>query len=119
MDGFYSVGSFHGDPFSVVRHAAEAYKESGALQQFNDAISWFPIPWSALKPNPIHELLNHSDCDGLIEPEACRLISIELGNLIIQLENDGCKDDLFLEQLKKFMFGTNAAADANENLEFH
>src|SRR6185437_6268157 len=34
-----------------------------------------PIKWESLKPDPLHVLLFHSDCEGEIAPEDCAKIA--------------------------------------------
>lgn len=50
-----------------------------------------PIKWSSLKPNPLHHLLYHSDCDGDITWRRCKKIADELTRLmdVIPADLDG------------------------------
>src|SRR3990172_4493240 len=41
-----------------------------------------PIKWGLLRPDPIHDLLNHSDCDGSLTPGQCAKIVPRLEKLI-------------------------------------
>lgn len=47
-----------------------------------------PIKWDCLKPNSLHELLNHSDCDGYISPESCKCIAESLQDLMPLLSDE-------------------------------
>lgn len=43
-----------------------------ALHTYIETVrEWLPIRWESLKPDPIHILLNHSDCEGEIAVEDC------------------------------------------------
>lgn len=41
-----------------------------------------PIKWIALRPDKIHGLLSHSDCDGDLTPAQCRSIAPRLEELV-------------------------------------
>jgi len=80
-----------------------------------------PIKWECLKPDPIHKLLNHSDCDGEIAVEDCGPISDSLERLIPLLpeENDFGHIGNWRDKTRKFVEGLRLAASKGENVEFH
>lgn len=80
-----------------------------------------PIRWDVLRPDPLHVLLNHSDCDGEISPEDCAKIADRLEELMPQLPNveDGGHIGNWKDKTKQFIEGCRAAAKAGEPLGFH
>ena len=79
-----------------------------------------PIKWDCLKSSPLHELLNHSDCDGQIEWKNCKPIAEELSKLLDKLPGSPIEDhrDCWMELTQKFINGLMRAYNAKENLEF-
>jgi len=72
-----------------------------------------PISWGILKPDPLHELLCHSDCDGQIAPENCGPIADSLERLIPKMPTPDMKD-----VTKAFVDGLRLAAQKGEPLAF-
>jgi len=85
--------------------------------------------WEVLRPDPIHKLLRHSDCDGDISPVDAALIAARLDEIIKGYE--GKPDpgtmrggsaradyDGFLPACKRFRDGLARAAAANEVVKF-
>lgn len=66
-------------------------------------------------------LLEHSDCDGHITPECCKLIADDLKQILPALSDTDCPMPSFTTRARaeRFMKGCLAAHKANENLEFH
>src|SRR6185436_20958665 len=62
MEAFFEKGSVY-DPFAKM--AAEFPATAEAIYES------LPIRWDALKPDVLHVLLHHSDCDGDIPAEVC------------------------------------------------
>lgn len=84
----------------------------GFYRPFADQGLSLQIKWTGLKSSPLHELLDHSDCDGEIEHHRCGIIADELEK-IIDLMPDVWKKETF-----QFIEGLRAANLAGENLEF-
>jgi hypothetical protein len=80
-----------------------------------------PISWACLKPNPLYELLSHSDCDGNIPYDHCWAIAEELEKLIPLLPEGGSGGHIqdWKEKTKTFVDGLRTAYMAKEDLEFH
>jgi len=70
--------------------------------------------WSSLKPDDVHDFLNHSDCDGILTPEQCGRIAPRLTELI----KDWDDDDYDKQQALELIEGMNAASQAGEPLKF-
>lgn len=80
-----------------------------------------PIKWEALKPSPLHELLQHSDCDGEIPADSCGPIADDLEKLLPFLPDGdaGGHIGVWRDKTRQFIDGLRAAAAANEPLGFH
>lgn len=87
-----------------------------AKHQLDQHIKNFPLKWSAFTPNPLHELLYHSDCDGDIEWEKCRDMANELEKLLPLLPDH--PTGFYHEKTKQFVAGLRLAYSKKENLEF-
>lgn len=85
-----------------------------SMEGFSESPS--AIPWENLVPNPIHELLNHSDCEGEIPWESCGRIADSLEAIIPLLPE---QDPSYREKTQQFINGLRAAFLAQENVEFH
>lgn len=44
--------------------------------------------WSSLKPDPIHALLNHSDCDGHLTVTECKKVAPRLKEILSSWDDD-------------------------------
>jgi hypothetical protein len=111
MEGFFEKGNYT-DPFKDYAQnwptLAEAFYES------------CPIKWDCLKPDPIHKLLHHSDCDGEIAAEDCGPIADSLERLIPLLPQGegGGHIGNWRDKTQQFVTGLRAAAAAGEPLHF-
>jgi hypothetical protein len=81
----------------------------------------FPLLWDAFKPNPLHELLYHSDCDGEIEWGKCNIIADELEKLLPELPDEDFRGHIGMikDKTKIFIDGLRLAYNEKENLGFH
>lgn len=93
-----------------------------ALHAFVERVSrWLPVRWESLRPDILHVLLNHSDCDGLIEAKYCGPLADRLAELLPLLP----QIDAALHvagpraRTQTFIDGLRAAAAAGEDVEFH
>ena len=112
MDGFFDRGSYS-DPFARMAknypNIAEGYYDS------------LPIRWDALKPDVLHVLLHHSDCDGDIAHEHCGPIADRLDELLQLLPkgDGGGHIGNWRDKTQCFIDGLRAADEAGESVEFH
>lgn len=112
MEGFYHPNYFS-DPFArfdgqpLSFHAQEIQRR-------------LPIKWDALKPNPLHELLYHSDCDGSIHYKKARGIADELEKLLPLLPDEIEPGHIGNWKVKTqyFIDGLRCAAKARQMIRF-
>lgn len=82
---------------------------------------WLPVKWSTLKPDPLHILLNHSDCDGEISAADCGPIADRLEQLLpelAKLPDDNGHIGSWVEKTQKFIDGLRLAATEGEPVKF-
>ena len=109
MENFYREGSLR----SYAPGAAATYE----LEEVEKCL---PIKWDALRPSPLHILLNHSDCDGEILAKDCGSIADALEALLPLLDGDGGGHiGGYREKTQAFIDGLRRASAAGENVEFH
>lgn len=129
MEGFYdSVLPSE----RVLNKAMEwaAPREGGPLCQDSNGIMlhmyienvrmWLPIKWSILKDDPILVLLDHSDCDGIIESKDCLPLAERLSEILPLLpdgDGGGHIGD-WREKTQTFIDGLRLAASLDEDIEF-
>ena len=77
------------------------------------ARKWLPIKWTALVFDPLHALLDHSDCDGQIDVHDLIPIAARLENLLPRLAEDD------KAPTERWIKGLRLAASLNEPVEFH
>lgn len=80
-----------------------------------------PIKWSSLKPSPLHKLLNHSDCEGIIESRDCKPIADALTKLLPRLPDGDAGGHIgnWRDKTKAFITGLRLAAKNKESVKFH
>ena len=87
---------------------------------YNNTHKSLPVKWASLKPDPIHVLLDHSDCDGEISPTDAAKIADRLEEIFTMLPNveDTGHIGNWKDTTRRFIDGCRLAAKANEPLEF-
>jgi hypothetical protein len=92
-------------------------------QSVRDSVSWktegLPIRWDCLKPDPLHALLHHSDCDGELPVKVLIPLAKRLEALVPILKAGGEENTRWAESAAQFARGCRAAARAREPVEFH
>lgn len=92
-------------------------KECPNLNRIDELL---PIKWECLKPDALHELLSHSDCEGEISWEHCDAIADSLEKLIPLMSGDtGGHIGNWKDKTQAFVDGLREAARAKENVEFY
>jgi hypothetical protein len=92
---------------------------------FTDGTGRTGIAWDLLRPDPIHALLNHSDCEGEIAVADLLPLAARLDELIPALEaidrldpGVGHLSDGLAAAAKRFAAGLRRAADEGVPVEF-
>lgn len=90
------------------------------LRWIEDVKEWLPISWESLKPDPIHVLLNHSDCEDDIAVEDCTPLAERLEEIAPQLGDTPAWHRGETAQAKALQFakGLREAAAASEPVVF-
>lgn len=112
MEGFWQRGDYT-DP---LRAYAKEWPE--LAENFYRSL---PIRWEALKPDPLHVLLYHSDCDGEIDAADCGPIADSLERLLplMPAGDGGGHIGSWHDKTAQFIAGLRAAAAAGEAVKFH
>jgi hypothetical protein len=115
MEGFYP----YNDPLNLLNYK---YPKGDELEMWalREIFKQLPIKWSSLKPNPIYELLCHSDCDGYINWAKCGKIADELEKLVPLLpdEDGGGHIGNWRDKTTKFIAGLRLAHSKKQKLLF-
>ena len=113
-----SHDAWHGSYGTFNLWRAEIAKAVGMPPLFDMYGFGGSIDWSTLEPNPIHILLSHSDCDGEISWQDCKLVADELTKILDKLP-DSCFYFSVKGLTKQFIKGCMLAYKSKENLDFH
>ncbi len=113
MEGFYSDDM---NQMKLAEFAGENAKPVIEILKRN-----CPIAWDALNPDPLHILLNHSDCEGEIAPDDCAKIADRLEALLplMPTGDGGGHIGNWRDKTAAFIAGCRAAHAAGEPLDFH
>jgi hypothetical protein len=87
----------------------------------DEAEPCLPIPWELLKRDPIHTLLNHSDCDGTIPWRKCKALADRLEGLLPDLEKEGDGGGhigSYADKTRLMIEGLRLAYDRQETVRF-
>jgi hypothetical protein len=95
-------------------------------ERLRKAFDFDAIPWDALRPDPLHILLGHSDCDGEIAAADCGPIADALERLLPALDATTDYPDVqravydgMRAATERFIAGLRLAASRGEDVEFH
>jgi hypothetical protein len=123
-----SHGCWHGAYSAFNKWRTELFRVAGyppleLMEGFTYGTSskFPPIKWECLKPDPLHILINHSDCDGEIEWKDADAIAGRLEELLPLLpdEDAGGHIGYWREKTQDFIDGLRLAHEKQENVEFH
>jgi hypothetical protein len=112
MKGFFARGNY-ADPF---RDFARDYPNMA-----EEYYTCLPISWDALKPDILHVLLSHSDCNGIIAASDCGPLADRLEELLPLLPETPDPGHIgdWREKTQTFIDGLRLAASQNEDVDFH
>lgn len=109
--------AWHG-PYSSFNEWRREIAKAAGMPPLNDMVGFGgSIEWDTLEPNDIHILLNHSDCDGEISWQDCKLVADALTNLLDKLPDASIYFSV-KRKAKQFIAGCILAYESKENLEF-
>jgi hypothetical protein len=108
-------GSYHA--FGVFRRALAKAAGLPDLDSMEGFGSLSPIRWDSLPPDPIHVLLNHSDCEDDIAVEHLVPLAERLDSLALVLEQDP-EGARWAKSARQFAAGCRDAADEGVPVEF-
>jgi hypothetical protein len=113
MDGFFLQGDILWDPFI---EEARKFPATTQARYYNS----LPIKWEILPPNPLYELLYHSDCGGEIDHDKCLDIALALEKLLPLLPDEDVGGHIgnWRDKTQTFIEGLLLAAEREEDLEF-
>ena len=82
---------------------------------------FLPISWEVLQEDPIHILLDHSDCEGRITWSDCGRLADRLEEFVLGMpeEDDGGHIGNWRETTEQFIRGLRLAHSRQEDVEFH
>jgi len=90
--------------------------------------NWWYVPDGVTKETHpgLYLFLSHSDCDGTLTPDECRLVASDLEKLVdvigqFPLSDEGHirRDGGYRAVLERFIAGCRLAAERNEVMDFH
>jgi hypothetical protein len=118
MQGFYVKDKVMDDPFFMEKAQAKGDADTVYIRQIEKSL---PIRWDVLKPDPVHVLLYHSDCDGQIEVKDLEPLAKRLDEIIPLLPDEDAGGHIgnWRDKTKQFAEGCRRALAANEPIEFH
>lgn len=105
-DAHWSYSGFH---FFRKRLAAEIRVELDEMAGFGGTGDWSKVK------DPIVPLLNHSDCDGELTSDECKVVASRLRELV----SDWSDDDRDKADALELAQGMELAASRSEHLEFY
>lgn len=128
-----SHGAFHGAYSSFNRLRKFLLKSIGGSfpphedPRFED-VYWYWGEGYSNKTHPgLHEFFGHSDCDGEINPEMCKVVADELETILPKAEELAKLEEAhghilhnggYVQVTKDFIDGCRLAYEKNEPLEF-
>ncbi len=127
MEGFYPGIVVDPERFadyvSDLKNHTSARRDAVAAIVAQQVAGWLPvlpIAWSSLKRDPLHTLLNHSDCDGYIPWRKCGPLADRLEELLSLLpdESGGGHIDSWRGVTQRFIDGLRLAAERHERVVF-
>lgn len=113
-----SHDAWHGSYSTFNQWRTEIAKAAGMPPLFDMVGFGGNIEWSTLEPNDIHILLNHSDCDGEITWQDCKLVADALTKLLDKLPDENMYFSVKY-RAEQFIKGCMLAYESKENLDFH
>ena len=114
-------------PNHYLKNDDGSYALKGGHRQLDNSMDqsmWYTAEGMTRENSPgMYEFLSHSDCDGEISPEMCKMVADELEPLLDKMPEESfghiSARGGYRQVLKYFIDGCRAAHAANEPLDFH
>jgi len=129
MEGFYSdEDRLYPDLFTLLEYKYPNGDEldMSGIRRLKKKL---PLSWDAFKPNALHKLLYHSDCDGYLNYSDCGKIAKELKKILSEIQNDNNESrapenaraeyDGMYNATERFMRGCEIAYSKKQKIHFH
>ena len=118
MEGFYGFAG--GSSWDDVTKGKDLDSHFPFGYYFKEIHPLLPLKWDSLKPDPLHVLLDHSDCDGDISPFNAAKIADRLQELLPLLPSGDAGGHIgnWRDKTTEFITGCRLAASNNEPLHF-
>jgi hypothetical protein len=127
MEGHYIIDGFP-NLFSLLQYDYPLGNEA-VMRRVRKLQKQLPLKWTVFKPNPLHILLYHSDCDGYINWRDCGKIAKGLQNILNKVDEEikisqtpdiaKATCEYNYNKTKQFIEGCTLAFTNKEKLEFH
>ncbi len=119
-----ATGGFVADRGSLTAALADAAErgDGGRWERWVSTFSYcLPLKWESFRPDSLHKLLNHSDCDGCIAADDCAPLANRLEELLplLPAEPDAGHIGDWKQKTQKFIDGLRLAASQGEDVEFY
>lgn len=108
-----------GVPLMAMEGFCDEFRAAHTNRYTGKADSWTyePLPWDMLRPDPLHVLLNHSDCDGSISVHDLPPLEMRLREVASECPSSADAED-WIDAAYRFADGCARAIDAGEDLLF-
>lgn len=124
MEGF-CAWTLDDSDYEVVKTLPHSDSWMALVEIVRGLVGKTPFKWEAFKPDPLHLLLHHSDCDGEIRWQDCKAIADRLTEIADGAADDhdperpprGCYDGM-IPAARRFAAGLMRAHEAQEDVEF-
>lgn len=107
MEGFFDWSEHYSPPLDKIP------------MNMRTLVPFLPIKWESLRFDPLHYLLNHSDCDGHITWKRAKKIADRLDEILREWCPEDDQDQWAYDKTKQFRDGLYEAYKLQENVEFH
>lgn len=118
MEGFFNPLKDGNTGLPSLYHQKIGNEYSSNLIRLDEQL---PIKWEALKPDALHELLNHSDCDGEIPWTSCGPIAHRLEEILPNMPKGEAGGHIgnWRDKTQQFIDGLRKAEKRKETVNFH
>jgi hypothetical protein len=117
MQGYYYDNDSYPNIFTLLEYNYPNGDEIQMSRIRRDLKPMLPLKWSDFKPNVLHKLLYHSDCEGYLGHSTANKIAIELEKIIQNIERNETNEYYYNKTLT-FIDGCKLAYSKKEKLTF-